>query len=222
MQLSDKARAKIIAWLDDGGFVADPHSPENLIATTDTEEIAARHHKKQVYDRLKADFESHLLELHLLGLSSGGDITDMMVFDVSGKMVSHLGNIDTSQTDRVQSHARSLLVILKDNKYLVGVKKKIGVSLFDHGVDDEVITTLTKTLWIKIKAKTKHEANYKALCRLIEQERAMTVGEKGLSDYASKTDIKAMVLSDTCTDLHHEMMFDGACYTVTSTSIIND
>lgn len=222
MQLSDKARAKVSAWLDDGGFVIDPHSPENLIATTDTDELAARLNKKQVYDRLKTEFESRLLELHLLGLKKGGDITDMMVFDVTGQMVGHLGNIDTSYTDRVQSHARSLLIILRDNKYLVGVRKKIGASLFDHGADDEVITTLTKTLWIKVKAKTKHEANYKALCRLIEQERAMTVGEKGLSDYATEADIKSMVLSDTCIDLHHEMMFDGACYTVTSTSIVDN
>lgn len=215
MKSSKTSHVKLIDTMVGGGHVLDPHSPANLEPTTDMVELNRRNTQAVSYDLLKKRFGEHLLELYLLGSEKGGDIKDMLVVDAGDSIVSHLGHVNSSDTNEINAHGRSLLKILRDKRHLVIIEKKFGESHFNHGEEDEVTTTLAKTMRIKVNAKTRHEAVYKAFCRLLKQERAMTVNEKGLGEYISAKDIKSLILANAYKDTDFEMVFDGATYTVT-------
>lgn len=200
LDLSKKSIERITNYIEEGNYNQQSLAP--LVAIDKT---------------LCDDFHKHLLTLKVLSADHGDGITDIAVFNAVGQTIGHITAVGQADTVGLIRHARNLLTIIKDRNFLVAIEKKVGSSVFDHEADSETTTTLVKTIAIRLKAKTKHEATYKALMKLMKEERFMTVNEAKLSDYTQDDHILSLVLDTAYHNQQPTLLFEGAKYTVTST-----
>lgn len=221
MKLSKKALARINSYITSLGLVVDPQARDLHIPITDAEVLHQQETDKAVLEFLVRDFDRRMLALCFLGMADSSEITDIIAFDAAGKPVEHIGEIGSKNNDQVARHARNLLSIIKDRRWLVSIEKKIGHSLFDHEDDGEMTTTLVKRIDIRIKAKSKYEATYKALLKLIEQERPMTVNERSFKQYTNDEDVNILVASHAYNQQRIEWISKQDHYTVNSTIMID-
>lgn len=217
MELSKKAAVRISSHISSLGLVINPQINNSEAPITDLEALKQQETDNAVNDLLRRDFADRMLALYFLGNFRSHEITDIIACDAAGKVVEHIGEIGSRHNTQVARHARNLLGIIKDRGWLVSIEKKIGSSLFDHGTDDEVTTTLVKRIDIRVRAKSKHEATYKGLSRLIEQERSMTVKEQSFGELIGDEDIRSLVISHAYDHQRLEWVFTQTKYTVTST-----